>query len=53
MKNLKKLNRENLKRVNGGAGNFCNFCEIHETCGSGCNGESICIPKGEHFPPNC
>lgn len=53
MKNLKKLDRKSLKNVNGGSG-ICNLnCEIHETCGIGCGGRPICVPKGEYIPEPC
>ncbi|MGN7864773.1 bacteriocin-like protein [Chryseobacterium sp.] len=53
MKNLKKLDRRSLKNVNGGS-YTCNLnCEIHETCGLGCNGELICVPRGMYIPDNC
>lgn len=53
MKNLKKLNRENLKNVKGGAGNFCTYCKTDQACGSDCYGNAICVPKGEYIAPNC
>ncbi|MGI9580939.1 bacteriocin-like protein [Chryseobacterium sp. RRHN12] len=53
MKNLKKLDRKSLKNVKGSVGICSLNCEIHETCGTGCYGEPMCVPKGEHFPPNC
>ncbi|GAB0155474.1 hypothetical protein CHRYSEOSP005_07350 [Chryseobacterium sp. Alg-005] len=53
MKNLKKLDRKSLKNVNGG-NDTCNLnCEIHETCGVGCYGLLICVPRGQYIPDNC
>ncbi|WP_410494432.1 bacteriocin-like protein [Chryseobacterium sp. CH1] len=52
MKNLKKLNRENLKKVNGGS-DTCSYCGISQICATGCFGEPICLPRGPYFPTNC
>ncbi|WP_167367184.1 bacteriocin-like protein [Chryseobacterium contaminans] len=53
MKNLKKLNRENLKNLNGGAGPVCSSCAISEVCISDCNGSPVCVTKGNYIVPNC
>nr|WP_315027170.1 hypothetical protein [uncultured Chryseobacterium sp.] len=53
MKNLKKLNRENLKSVNGGGGGSCSRCGISEICETGCYGQPVCIPRGPYFPVEC
>lgn len=53
MKNLKKLDRNSLKKVNGGSETCQLNCEIHETCGTGCSGQLICVPRGLYIPDNC
>jgi hypothetical protein len=53
MKNLRKLDRNSLKKVNGGSETCQLNCKIYETCGLGCNGQLICVPRGLYIPDNC
>jgi hypothetical protein len=55
MKNLKKLDRSSLKKLNGGDLNLqCNLeCSIGKECKIGCYGIPECVPKGQYIPPNC
>jgi len=53
MKNLRKLDRNSLKKVNGGSETCQLSCKIYETCGLGCNGQLICVPRGLYIPDNC
>lgn len=54
MKNLKKLDRTNLKKINGGEPQLgCNLtCGTNKECIMGCYGP-VCVPKGQYIPENC